>query len=155
MEKKNIILLVIVASLFLELSSASYCPAGKIFTCQCDDGQLEKHTSIESLNEARDDPNSCCYYKPVASTVISKSNEPKDFQVISTKTIAKEKIVEEIEVPIEQEVEAERVVTTSKYPYPELEPSFDFSICSSFPFATINPIVNHLNIFVDFEKLFC
>jgi hypothetical protein len=47
-------------------SAASECPYSGIgqYTCKCSNGQTERHSTSQSLLEARKDPSSCCYYSP-------------------------------------------------------------------------------------------
>jgi hypothetical protein len=47
-------------------SAASDCPYSGIgqYTCKCSNGQTERHSTSQSLLEARKDPSSCCYYSP-------------------------------------------------------------------------------------------
>lgn len=57
-----IVLLFIIPSVY-----AGDCPANKPYpvTCKCDNGQIESHYDKDSFLKARDDPDSCCYYKAV------------------------------------------------------------------------------------------
>ena len=76
--KKNILLSLLVVSfvspMLVQAGDCPYSGAGN-FVCYCDDGHKEYHYDIDSFNEAKDNPTSCCYYKPITKPIIHKAGE--------------------------------------------------------------------------------
>jgi len=61
-------LLALLVVLIIGLSSVaiakSYCPANSLNRCNCPNGRYETYTNIKAVQEARKDPESCCYVDP-------------------------------------------------------------------------------------------
>ena len=101
---KRIALFLFVILLNVSFVSAS-CPysSGSLSYCLCDNGQKEVHTSIESLTEARKDPNSCCYFE--VKKVVDRQYLVKKTPVISVDEPVQVKETPKIEIKEELEID--------------------------------------------------
>lgn len=61
------VFITLIISLFPSVSASTGCWAGRFTVCTCPDGRTETYRTnsdgIQKLKEARNDPDSCCYYK--------------------------------------------------------------------------------------------
>lgn len=81
---KRILALMIIGLIMLSgvALAKSYCPANSLYRCNCPNGRYETYTNIHKFKEARENPDSCCFYKPQPKTqVILKPIPPSQSQV--------------------------------------------------------------------------
>ena len=58
------LLVVLVIALSSVAIAKSYCPANSLYRCNCPNGRYETYTTVKAVQEARKDPESCCYVNP-------------------------------------------------------------------------------------------
>jgi len=137
MKKKLVVMFLVILFLVPNAYATSSCSAGSAYPviCKCDNGRTERIVNAEQFKEAREDPNSCCYYnpKPTRPSISSLNERLPYYEEIGTQRVnvptievqkPTESIIEEVyvipeqirvEVPIETRVEVQtEEVNTSK-----------------------------------------
>jgi len=83
------LMLVLCVALSGIASARSNCPANSMNRCNCPNGRYEIYTSISKVQEARKDPNSCCYRPPTvarSTTIYQQTTQTSQASITPTST---------------------------------------------------------------------